>query len=107
MTVIFGILFASVGICAIIELAYCCRLTDRTQQRNDKILKLTKETKNIIKEMEQQPNEAVMIIPLMIELLYHKGVVTEQEYKHIVDNMQADNTFEAMAKAIGEVCNDD
>lgn len=52
-------------------------------------------------------NEPIMLIPKIIELLYHKGVITEQEYKHIADNMQGDNTFADTAKAIDEVCNDD
>ena len=52
-------------------------------------------------------NDPVMLIPKIIKLLYCKGVITEQEYKHIVENMQGDSTFADTAKAIEEVCNDD
>lgn len=52
-------------------------------------------------------NDPVMLIPKIIKLLYCKGVITEQEYKHIADNMQGDSTFADTAKAIDEVCNDD
>lgn len=102
-----AILFVSVGICAIIEMIYYCHLMNRIQQRNDTILKLTKEIKNISEEMTKQLNDPIMLIPKIIELLYCKGVITEKEYKHIVENMQGDKTFADTAKAIDEVCNDD
>lgn len=51
-------------------------------------------------------NEPIMLIPKIIKLLYHKGVITEQEYKHISDNMKWHRTFSDTAKAIDEVCND-
>ena len=52
-------------------------------------------------------NDPIMLIPKIIELLHCKGVISESEYKHIVENMQGDSTFADTAKAIDEVCNDD